>query len=84
MLPAAPPALEPTTSRPVWWTALLRNRAAAVSGGAMLVLIVLALLGPGLYQGLLPAPERQTRDGIYQDYNAINADTSAQHWLGTD
>jgi len=67
-----------------WWVALLRNRAAAVSGILMLVVLLLALLGPGLYQSALPVEQRQTRDGIYQDYNAINAAPSAEHWLGAD
>jgi len=67
-----------------WWVALLRNRAAAVSGILMLVVLLLALLGPGLYQSALPVEQRQTRDGIYQDYNAINAGPSAEHWLGAD
>jgi ABC-type dipeptide/oligopeptide/nickel transport system permease subunit len=69
---------------PVWWSALLRNRAALVSGVMMLVVLLLAWLGPWLYQTALPVEQRQTRDGIFQDYNAINAGPSGEHWLGAD
>jgi ABC-type dipeptide/oligopeptide/nickel transport system permease subunit len=47
-------------------------------------LLALALLGPWLYQASLPEAQRKSRDGIYQDYNAINAGPSAAHWLGAD
>jgi oligopeptide transport system permease protein len=71
------------TSRP-WWRYLLRNRAAAAGGVFVLVGLVLALLGPQLYQSLLPPDQRRLRDGTYQDYNAINEAPSAKHWLGGD
>ena len=72
-----------TASRP-WWVHLLRNRAAAAGAAFVLVVLALALLGPPLYQGLLPPEERKFRDGIYQDYGAINDSPSARHWLGAD
>jgi peptide/nickel transport system permease protein len=78
MLPSVKPA-EQTSSKQTWWRALLRNRAAVISGILMLIALALALLGPGLYAG-----QQQSRDGVYQDYNAINARPSAQHWLGAD
>lgn len=67
-----------------WWRRLWRNRA-AMAGGALIALAgVLALAGPGLYTGLLPADQRPLRDGIYQDYDAIGAGPSPLHWLGAD
>ena len=75
---------EQTRSAPTWWMSLLRNRAATVSAILMLAALALALLGPGLYQAVSPAGLSQARDGTHQDYNAINADPSGQHWLGTD
>ncbi len=71
------------TSRP-WWRYLLRNRAAAAGVLFVLVSLFLALLGPQLYQSLLPPDQSRLRDGVYQDYNAINAGPSAMHWLGAD
>lgn len=72
-----------STTRP-WWVYLLRNRAAAVSAALVLVGLVLSLLGPPVYQSLLPANQQRLRNGIYQDYSAINAGPSAKHWLGAD
>jgi oligopeptide transport system permease protein len=67
-----------------WWRYFLGNRTATVSAVFVLVLLFLALLGPLLYQGLLPADQQKLRNGIYQDYGAINAAPSAEHWLGAD
>src|SRR5512133_738797 len=67
-----------------WWTYLLRNRAAAFSAAFVTGALILALLGPLLYQNLLPQPQRRLRNGVYQDYAAINAGPSARHWLGAD
>ena len=67
-----------------WWLHFLRNRAAAVSGVFVLVALFLALAGPFFYQNVLPSGQPRTRDGEYQDYDAINAGPSAQHWLGAD
>lgn len=66
------------------WFYLFRNRAAAISGFFVVGALALALIGPGFYQGLLPPEQRRTRDGIYQDYAAINAAPSSSHWLGAD
>ena len=67
-----------------WWKYLLRNRAAAVSGVFVVTVLVLALLGPTLYQNILQGEQQRLRDGIYQDYAAINDGPSAMHWLGAD
>jgi len=67
-----------------WWTNFLRNRAAAAGGLFVLLALLMALTGPPLYQGLLPADDQRTRDGVFQDYDAINAGPSAAHWLGAD
>jgi oligopeptide transport system permease protein len=74
---------EAAASRP-WWVYLLRNPAAATSAIFVVVALFLALVGPLLYQSILPPEQRQLRDGIYQDYNAINAAPSGLHWLGAD
>lgn len=80
-LPA--PADELPASRP-WWGYFLRNRAAALGAAFVLTVLLLALVGPTLYPALLPPAERQSRDGVYQDYDAILAGPSAEHWLGAD
>jgi peptide/nickel transport system permease protein len=67
-----------------WWIYFFRNRAATVSVVAVLITLLSALIGPTLYQSLLPADLRHVRDGIYQDYDAINGSPSVEHWLGTD
>lgn len=80
-------ALPLPTSAPsthAWWIYFMRNRAAAVSGFYILFVLALSLIGPPLYQSLLPPEQRRTRDGVYQDYDAINAGPSAEHWLGAD
>ena len=50
----------------------------------ILLSILLALVGPLVYPRLLPPDQQRLRDGIYQDYDAINAAPSAEHWLGAD
>jgi oligopeptide transport system permease protein len=67
-----------------WLKVLLRHRSAVVGGISMLVMLFLSLLGPSLYQNIGSSDLRQSRDGIYQDYNTINAGPSAEHWLGAD
>lgn len=74
-------SLQPARS---WRRSLLRNRAAAASGIFVLLVLFLALAGPFLYQSLLPSERQRLRNGIYQDYAAINAGPSAAHWLGAD
>jgi oligopeptide transport system permease protein len=63
---------------------LSKNRVAFVSGIFIIVLVLLSLIGPTLYQQLLPLEQQPLRDGIFQDYDAINANPSALHWLGAD
>src|ERR1041385_8736505 len=75
---------ESTSPSRAWWNYLARNRAAVVSGIFILLALVLALLGPSLYQGISLSDLRETRNGFYQDYNSINASPSAEHWLGAD
>jgi oligopeptide transport system permease protein len=75
---------EPLASSPPWWRYFLRNRAAAAGALFVLAALLLALIGPPLYQRLLPPDQRRFRDGVYQDYDAINAGPSSAHWLGTD
>lgn len=81
-------AIEPLTSRTNsqhhWWVALIRNRAALAGGIFVFVALVLALAGPSLYQQILPVEQQRMRDGVFQDYEAINAAPSAGHWLGAD
>ncbi len=48
------------------------------------VTLLLALAGPAIYQSLLTGSDPKLRDGVYQDYDAINTGPSPTHWLGTD
>lgn len=79
------PAIIETTipSRP-WWIYFLRHRAATVSAIFIIVILITALLGPALYQRLSASDLQQTRNGIYQNYDSINAPPSSDHWLGAD
>src|SRR5512143_144632 len=70
--------------RRAWWLRLLHNRAAAAGVLVIVIGVFLSLAGPPLYAGLLPSDQRHFRDGIYQDYNAINEGPSALHWFGAD
>lgn len=63
---------------------LARNRIAFFSGIFVLVLVLLALVGPTLYTQLLPPDQQQLRDGTFQDYDAINSNPGPLHWLGAD
>ncbi len=74
----------PTTARHGFLARLVRNRAATVSGVFIAFAILLALVGPTLYQDLLPEDARQQRDPIHQNYDAINDNPSAVHWFGAD
>ena len=67
-----------------WWVSFYRNRVAFVSGIFVLILLLLALVGPQLYQQALPVDQQRIRDGVFQNYESINAAPSAEHWLGAD
>ena len=71
-------------ARRTWWSRLWRNRVASTGGMFILATIAISLMGPALYAGLLAPEQRQLRDGLYQDYNAINDSPSALHWFGAD
>ncbi len=71
-------------ARPAWWVYLLRNQTATISLVFVLLMLALALSGTRVYQSLLPVEQRQLRDGVFQDYNVINASPSTLHWLGAD
>ena len=77
------PAEGTSPARP-WWKYLLRNRAAAAGAIFVVIVLVLALIGPSIYQNISPAAQRRLRNGTYQDYASINAGPSARHWLGAD
>jgi oligopeptide transport system permease protein len=74
----------PAAPHSTWWRRLLHNRAAFLGGVFVLLALFLSLVGPFVYQNLLPSADARTRDGVYQDYNAINDGPSSQHWLGAD
>jgi len=80
----SPLIVEPTIPTRPWWIYFLRHRAAAASAVYILIILISALLGPLLYQNLATSDLRQTRNGIYQDYESINASPSSDHWLGAD
>lgn len=67
-----------------WWFYLLRNKAAFLSGVLVLLVLIVSLIGPFLYPKLLPADIQRIRDGVFQNYDSINAGPSAEHWLGAD
>src|ERR1041384_3984784 len=73
-----------TSPSRAWWTYLLRNRVAVISGIFIVFALILALIGPLLYRNFPPSDLQEVRDGFYQDYNSINASPSAEHWLGAD
>ena len=75
---------EQAVLRRQWWNGLERNRAAFISGIFVLVTLLFALIGPLIYPILLAPDQRQIRDGVYQDYDAILTSPSVEHWLGTD
>ena len=50
----------------------------------IVVLAVLCIIGPPLYQGLLPPELRQYRRVDFQDYERINSYPGVIHWFGTD
>jgi oligopeptide transport system permease protein len=81
--PASLPAETLAPARP-WWTALVANRAALASGLFLALLVAVSLAGPGLYVAGLPADRQSLRDGVFQDYDAVNGPPSAVHWLGAD
>ncbi len=76
--------IEPVSASRPWWVYFFRNRAATVGVVFILIAVVVALIGPLVYPRLLPPDQQRLRDGIYQDYNAINAAPSGLHWLGAD
>lgn len=74
------PTLRPAQS---WQRALLKNGTAVTSLLFVLVTLLIALAGPFVYQNL-PGSDPKLRDGVFQDYNAINTGPSPAHWLGAD
>lgn len=74
---------EPTPRRSLL-RKLSRNRVAFISGVFLFALVLLSIVGPALYQQLLPPGQQQLRDPIFQDYDAINSNPGALHWLGAD
>jgi ABC-type dipeptide/oligopeptide/nickel transport system permease subunit len=77
-------SINQNNSQNQWWVSFYRNRVAFVSGIFVLVLLLLALFGPQLYQQALPVDQQRIRDGVFQNYESINAAPSANHWLGAD
>lgn len=63
---------------------LARNRVAFASGLFIGVMVALALVGPTIYTRLAPTGQQPLRDGIFQDYDAINSNPTPLHWLGAD
>ncbi len=77
-LAAVPPPRRTFGSR------FLRNRAAAAGAAFIVLAILLSLVGPTLYQNLLPPDQRVQRDPIHQNYDAIDDNPSPLHWFGAD
>lgn len=76
--------IETTLPARPWWIYFLRHRVATVSAVFVAIVLLLALIGPAMYQGLSTPDQAEGRNGIYQDYESINADPSPNHWLGAD
>lgn len=83
-MPNMPAIIETTIPSRPWWIYFLRHRAATVSVIFIVVILITALLGPALYVRLSSSDLQQIRNGIYQNYDAINAPPSSDHWLGAD
>lgn len=78
------PLVEPGNRSRSWLSYFLRNRAATLGAVFVLLSLFLSLAGPTLYMRMLPSDQQRSRDGTYQDYEAINAPPSTLHWLGAD
>lgn len=73
-----------TSPKNGWWKTFSRHRAAAASVFFVIVMLFMSFAGPFMYKQLLPQEQRRLRDGVYQDYDAINAIPTEVHWLGAD
>ncbi len=71
-------------SRRSFLSRLFRNRAAAASAVFIVFAILLALVGPTLYQRMLPSDQQIERSATHQNYDAIYDNPSALHWFGAD
>lgn len=63
---------------------LLHDRTTVISVLIVLFTLAFALFGKQLYTFGIDPQLAQARDGIFQDYDAINAAPNATHWLGAD
>jgi peptide/nickel transport system permease protein len=63
---------------------LRKDRLAFASLVFIVVAIVLAAIGPPIYEQLAPPGMREYHTYYYQDYGAINSWPSGLHWLGAD
>ncbi|MEO8286074.1 MAG: ABC transporter permease [Chloroflexota bacterium] len=69
---------------PSFWARLRRDPIAFASLVFIIVVVVLAAVGPSLYSALASADLKDFRTYDYQDYANINSWPSAVHWLGAD
>ncbi len=67
-----------------FWQRWRRDTLGVISLGFVLITLVLAIVGPTLYQQLAPPDLQQFRTYDYQDYVNINSYPSSLHWLGAD
>jgi oligopeptide transport system permease protein len=79
-----PAIIETTIPDHPWWFYFLRQRAATVSAIFIAVILIIAIFGPSFYLRLSSSDLRQIRNGVYQNYESINASPSSDHWLGAD
>ncbi|MHB1652197.1 MAG: ABC transporter permease subunit [Desulfitobacteriaceae bacterium] len=76
MTSSLPDPIETAPSSPVseFWRKFRRQKLAMVAGGFIILLFIIALLGPTIAPYRMDAP----------DYNLVLAGPSLQHWAGTD
>ncbi|HUS16005.1 MAG TPA: ABC transporter permease, partial [Chloroflexia bacterium] len=80
---SAPAAVAPA-SAPGFLVRLRRDPVAFAGLVFIVVMVLLAAVGPALYAGLAPADLQPLRSYDFQDYANINSWPSGTHWLGAD
>lgn len=69
---------------PTFWARLGRDPVAFASLVFIVIVILLAIFGPALYQQIAPPNLQDYRTYYFQDYARINSGPSSLHWLGAD
>jgi oligopeptide transport system permease protein len=75
---------DPRSISPGFWTAFRHDRVAYASLLFVVIVIIVAAVGPPLYQALAPAGMWEYRTYYFQHYDQINSFPGMLHWLGAD